>query len=147
MTKNQDTKNLWKSVTLQRKDTILSIAAIFGILGGILVFQSYAERSQDTTKPDTVIKLSKIDVNNKEQPYLYQFATKKDLTYCFKGQVTTGGSVGITVTYGDNVVNQIVTESKPTTEIGCFKASETSSNTTVTLDIDRDTTPKELYVY
>lgn len=147
MTRNINSKKVWGSVSLKRKDVFLSFIAVVGILGGVLVFQSYAGQNQDTTKAGAQVKLRKIDVNDKEQPYLYRFATTKGLTYCFEGEVPAVSSVGITVTYSNGVVNQAVTKSRPSTEIGCFKASASSTDVTVTLDISREMEPKELVVY
>lgn len=147
MPKTKDSKKLWQKSSLKRKDVLLSFVTVVAILGGVMVFQSYAGHNQDTTKAGAQVKLSKIDVNDKEQPYLYQFSTTAGLTYCFVGEVPSGGSVGITVTYGEGAIHQTVTQSRPDTEIGCFKANESSDDTTVTLDINRDMKPKELRVY
>lgn len=135
------------TVPTKHKWAAIPAACVLLFAVGLLAFFIINTKKVDTTTANTQVELSKIDVNDKERPYLYRFTTQKDLTYCFVGSVTAAGSVGITVTYKDGVVNQIVTRSKPGTEIGCFKASESSTDATVTLDIDRDMDPKELHIF
>jgi hypothetical protein len=77
-----------------RKDIIMISVSLFSIVGGTVVFRSFASQKYDTTRAGEV-PYSRLTSENTGSFTAYQVLTKDGLSYCFKNQGYVVQSNGI----------------------------------------------------
>lgn len=109
------------------KDILMLSISIFAIIGGTIVFRSFAAKNTDTTNPGTVI-ISNLE---KDSNNSVSFAVKKNLTYCLDTRMDIrNDNLLVALTY-DNTLNKYCFTPKKDSKVTIEKIEDNRSELTI----------------